>query len=53
MELTEAVLRFTWTYEDLPDGRTRLNQHIALEGPGAEAYVREKLGLARILIWRL
>ena len=39
MELTEAVLRFTWTYEDLPDGRTRLNQHIALEGPGAEAYV--------------
>jgi Polyketide cyclase / dehydrase and lipid transport len=39
MELTEAVLRFNWTYEELPDGRTRLSQHIVLEGPGAEAYV--------------
>jgi Polyketide cyclase / dehydrase and lipid transport len=39
MELTEAVVCFTWTYEELPDGRTRLSQHIELEGPGAEAYV--------------
>jgi hypothetical protein len=39
VELTEAVVRFTWTYEELPDGRTRLSQHIVLEGPGAEAYV--------------
>src|SRR4051794_3390097 len=39
VELTEAVVRFTWTYEELPDGRTRLSQRIVLEGPGAEAYV--------------
>ena len=39
MELTGAVVRFHWTYEELPDGRTRLSQHIVLEGPGAEAYV--------------
>ena len=39
MELTEAVVHFTWTYEELADGRTRLSQHITLEGPGAEAYV--------------
>jgi hypothetical protein len=39
VELTEAVVRFTWTYEELPDGQTRLSQHIVLEGPGAEAYV--------------
>jgi Polyketide cyclase / dehydrase and lipid transport len=39
IELTEAVVRFTWTYEELPGGRTRLSQHIVLEGPGAEAYV--------------
>ena len=39
MELTGAVVRFNWTYEELPDGRTRLSQHIVLEGPGAEAYV--------------
>jgi uncharacterized protein YndB with AHSA1/START domain len=37
--LTEAVVRFTWTYEELTDGRTRLSQHIVLEGPGAEAYI--------------
>jgi hypothetical protein len=39
LELTGAVVRFTWTYEDLPDNRTRLTQHLVLEGPGAEAYV--------------
>ena len=39
MELSGAVVRFVWTYEELSDGRTRLTQHIALEGPGAEAYV--------------
>jgi hypothetical protein len=39
IELTEAVVRFIWTYEELPDGRTHLSQHIVLEGPGAEAYV--------------
>src|SRR3954462_671351 len=39
MELTGAVVRFDWTYEELADGRTRLSQHIVLEGPGSEAYV--------------
>jgi uncharacterized protein YndB with AHSA1/START domain len=39
MELPGAVVRFAWTYEELSDGRTRLTQHIVLEGPGAEAYV--------------
>ena len=39
IELTEAVVRTTWTFEELPDGRTRLSQHMVLEGPGAEAYV--------------
>ena len=38
MELTEAVVHFTWTYEELADGRTRLSQHITLEGPSAESY---------------
>ena len=39
MELSRAVVRFVWTYEEWSDGRTRLTQHIVLEGPGAEAYV--------------
>jgi hypothetical protein len=39
MELPGAVVRFAWTYEGLSDGRTRLTQHIVLEGPGAGAYV--------------
>ena len=39
MELPGAVVRFVWTYEDLNGSRSRLTQHIALEGPGAEAYV--------------
>jgi hypothetical protein len=39
IELNDAVVRITWTYEELPDGRTRLSQHMALEGPGAQAYV--------------
>jgi hypothetical protein len=39
MELSGAVVRFAWTYEELGDGRTRLTQHLVLEGPGAEAYV--------------
>ena len=39
MELAGAVVRFAWTYEELGDGRTRLTQHIVLEGAVAEAYV--------------
>jgi hypothetical protein len=39
MELSGAVLRFAWSYDELDDGRTRLTQHVSLEGPSAEAYV--------------
>src|SRR5262249_47982895 len=39
MELSGAGGRFAWTYEEVSDGRTRLTQHLVLEGPGAEAYV--------------
>jgi hypothetical protein len=39
MELPGAVVRFDWTYEELSDGRTRLTQHIVLEGPGAESSI--------------
>src|SRR5215475_5870091 len=39
MELPDAVLRFEWTFEELSGRRTRLTQHISLEGPSAEAYV--------------
>jgi uncharacterized protein YndB with AHSA1/START domain len=39
LELSDAVVRITWTYEELTDGRTRLSQHMVLEGPGAQAYV--------------
>jgi hypothetical protein len=39
MELSGAVVRFVWTYKELSDCRTRLTQHIVLDGPGAEAYV--------------
>src|SRR5262245_26998380 len=39
MELSGAVVRFAWSYEELSDGRTRLTQHVMLEGAGAAAYV--------------
>jgi hypothetical protein len=39
MELPGATIRFAWTYEEVAEGRTRLNQHIRLDGPGAEPYV--------------
>jgi len=39
MDLNEAVLRFTWTFEELPDDRTRLTQHVLLEGPATEGYI--------------
>jgi hypothetical protein len=37
--LDGAVVRFNWVYEALSDGRTRLNQHIVLDGPAARAYL--------------
>ena len=39
MELSRAVVRFAWAYEELNGGQTRLTQHIVLDGPGAEAFV--------------
>jgi hypothetical protein len=38
MELSGAVIRFAWTYEELDDGRTRLSRHIVPDGPGAAPY---------------
>src|SRR5262249_40356162 len=39
VELVEAVVRFTWTYEELRDGRWRLGQHIVLWWAGGWGYV--------------
>jgi uncharacterized protein YndB with AHSA1/START domain len=39
MTLKDAVLRFVWTFEELSTNRTRLSQHIMLNGIGADAYV--------------
>src|SRR5262245_52606505 len=39
MNLGDAVLRFDWTFEEVPDRRTCVTQHIILDGPNAEAYV--------------
>jgi Polyketide cyclase / dehydrase and lipid transport len=39
MQLSEAVVRFTWTYEELDGMQTRMTQHITLDGPGAGAYL--------------
>ena len=39
MKLSEAVLRFEWTFEELAEKQTRLTQQVMLEGPNAEAYV--------------
>ena len=39
VELTEAVVRIAWTYEELPTTGRALTQHMVLQGPGAEAYV--------------
>jgi uncharacterized protein YndB with AHSA1/START domain len=39
MKLSDAVLRFDWTFEELAENRTRFTQHVMLEGPNAKAYV--------------
>jgi hypothetical protein len=39
MQLSEAVVRFFWTYEELDRMQTRMTQNITLDGPGAGAYV--------------
>jgi hypothetical protein len=39
VELPGAAVRFIWTYEELPENKTRLTQHIVLDGPGAKAFV--------------
>ena len=39
MDLPGAVLRFAWTYDEVSEGRTRLTQHLVLEGPRAEGYI--------------
>ena len=48
MELEGAIVRFAWTFEELEDARTRLTQHITLEGPSADHYSSEmEAGFAR------
>src|SRR5262249_37777505 len=37
--LDRAAMSFEWRFEALPDGRTRLTQHIALTGENAAEYV--------------
>jgi hypothetical protein len=39
MELNDAVLRFDWTFDELPDKRTRVTQHVMLDGPDATVYM--------------
>ena len=39
MKLSDAVLRFDWTFEELASNKTRLTQHVMLDGPNAEAYL--------------
>ena len=39
MQLSDAVLRFDWTFETLSDHQTRLTQRVILDGPNADAYV--------------
>ena len=38
MKLDGAVLRFTWTFEELGDTQTHLTQRITLSGPSAGRY---------------
>src|SRR5437764_3689464 len=42
--LDEATLSFEWRFNQLPDGRTRLTQHIALRGENASAYLADVQG---------
>jgi Polyketide cyclase / dehydrase and lipid transport len=42
--LDGATLLFEWRFNPLPDGRTRLTQHIALKGEDASAYLADVQG---------
>jgi hypothetical protein len=39
--LDRAIISFTWRFQGLPDGRTRLTQCITLEGENAAAYLAD------------
>src|SRR5215472_3228515 len=39
MQLLDAILSFHWTFEDLPEGRTRITQRLVLSGPNAKSFV--------------
>src|SRR5438874_656310 len=41
MPLDRATMLFEWRFDRLPDGRTRLTQHITLKGENAAAYVEQ------------
>jgi uncharacterized protein YndB with AHSA1/START domain len=40
-EFPGAVLRSTLTFEDVGDRRTRVTQHMSLDGPSAEQYAAD------------
>jgi len=39
IKLSDAVLRFIWTFDALSERQTRLTQRMVLDGPNSEAYV--------------
>ena len=39
MALDRAALSFEWRFDELADGRTRLTQHIVLNGENSAAHV--------------
>jgi hypothetical protein len=39
MELPDAILSFHWTFEDLPEDRTRITQRLILSGRNAGSFV--------------
>ena len=41
MALDGAAMSFQWRFDGLPGGRTRLTQHIVIEGENAAAYVAQ------------
>ena len=39
MQLSNAILSFHWSFEDLAEGRTRITQQLVLSGSNAGAFV--------------
>jgi hypothetical protein len=41
MALPDAILCFQWTFDDLPEDRTRITQRLVLSGPNAPSFVEQ------------